>query len=417
MRRPMDTPACPADLKYTNRFQIIGTFLDGAPHSASQVAAITGLSRQTVKKSIHFFQDSGLLISDGKGSSTNVGGKPPELFILSRNKYFLCITLWPQEQHIRLLTIGNQTIDSISLSDPLPDSPEAAIDRMGTLALTLLEKNEVSLDALCAVSLSTAGILDYQTGCLKRSSQTPAWGSNVPLREYLLKYFPAPIRIFLENAGKMTARPFLLDPKLENKRVLVLFTTWGLSSCLIAKGRILSGKNSLIGEIGHMTVAPGDAEPCGCGSRGCLERLVSPKRIQALIRENRDRYPDAALLRLPLESITLREVFDASAGCDPLARYLADYLAGHFAAALRNISLVFDPDLVIFQGDYGYADPYFDSRLRSLLREFRYFPQEGPFDIRYDRRPLSQMDALGSFIALVQAYFEDPEVYMDQNPE
>lgn len=409
----MDTPACPADLKYTNRFQIIGTFLDGQSHSASAVAASIGLSRQTVKKSIQFFLDAGLLVSDGKGSSTNVGGKRPELFTLSRSKYFLCITLWPQEQRLRLITIGNQPVDSLQRFVSLPEDPAAAIDGVGTLAQELLHKHHISPEDLCAVSLSTAGILDYKSGRLKRSSQSPAWGSDIPLGAYLQKYFSHSTKIFLENAGKMTARPFLLEPELSSKRVLVLFTCWGLSSCLIEKGHILSGRNSLIGEIGHMVLRPSDEELCGCGSRGCLERLVSTGRIQSMIRQAQAQYPASALLRLPLNEVTPRDVFDASAACDPLARYLVDYLAYAFAVALRNISLVFDPDLIIFQGDYAYADPYFDTQLKKYLLEFRYFPPEGPFDVRYDRRSLDQMDALGSFIALVHHYFDSPEVYME----
>lgn len=58
----------------------------------------------------------------------------------------------------------------------------------------------------------------------------------------------------------MTARPFLLEKDLAGKRVLVIFACWGLSSCLIEKGRILGGKNSLIGEIGHMIIDPSDPE-------------------------------------------------------------------------------------------------------------------------------------------------------------
>ena len=417
MRRIINTPACPADLKYANRFQVIGSFLDGRPHSANDVAYATGLSRQTVKKSIQFFLDGGLLISDGKGDSTIVGGKRPELFALSRNRYFLCITLWPLEQHVRLITIGNQPVDTVSMAEPMPDNPEAAIDHLGTLAAALLERNHLSRRDLCAVSLSTAGTLDYKAGCLKYSSQSPDWGTNVPVAAYLRKYVGPDVPIFLENAGKMTARPFLLEPELENKRVLVLFTCWGLSSCLIEKGRILSGKNSLIGEIGHMIIAPDDPEPCGCGSHGCLERLVSSERIQALIRKERYRFPNASLLRLPLESLTLRDVFDASAGCDPLARHLVDYLAQNFATALRNICLVFDPDLIVFQGDYAYADPYFDVRLRKWLKEFQYFPADGPFEIRYDRRSLTQMEAQGSFIALVRYFFDSPELYKEPPAE
>ena len=45
------------------------------------------------------------------------------------------------------------------------------------------------------------------------------------------------------------------------------------------------------------------------------------------------------------------------------------------------------------------------------LSEFQYYP--GPFEIRYDQRPLAQMDALGSYIALVERYFDAPDLYLE----
>ena len=90
-------------------------------------------------KSIQFFLRSGLLVSAGKGDSTNLGGKRPELFTLSQEKYFLCITLWPQELRLHLFTIGKQLTDLISLTTPLPGDPRAAIDNVGQLAGRLLE--------------------------------------------------------------------------------------------------------------------------------------------------------------------------------------------------------------------------------------------------------------------------------------
>lgn len=407
------SPSLPADLKYSNRIQVIDSFLGGGALSANDISAEIGLSRQTVMKSIQFFLRNGLLTSIGKGNSTNVGGKRPELFTLSQYKYFLCITLWPQDLRLHLYTIGKQLVDSLSLTSPLPSNAKTAIDNVGRLAESLLQKNKIPLHDLCAVSLSTSGIVDYKTGCLKYSSQSPEWGTDIPLKEYLRPYFADGTLIFLENAGKMTARPFLLEPELSGKRVLVIFACWGLSSCLIEKDRILGGRNSLIGEIGHMIIDPGDPELCGCGGHGCFERLVSENRVRTLLAEKREQYPDSDLGKAALEDVTIPSLFAASAQNDALARTLVDYLATIFATALRNISLVFDPDLIVFQGDYAAADSYFDQQLQLHLREFQYYPADGPFDIRYDHRPLAEMDALGSYTALVQQYFDVPELYIE----
>ena len=54
--------------------------------------------------------------------------------------------------------------------------------------------------------------------------------------------------IFLENAGKMTARPFLLEKDLAGKRVLVIFACWGLSSCLIERGAFWGARTPSLGK-------------------------------------------------------------------------------------------------------------------------------------------------------------------------
>ena len=72
-RRDEGSPSFPSDLKISIRAQIIRSFLDGSSLIANDIAASTGLSRQTVMKSILFFVEKGVLATDGKGKSTNLG--------------------------------------------------------------------------------------------------------------------------------------------------------------------------------------------------------------------------------------------------------------------------------------------------------------------------------------------------------
>lgn len=410
MLNQTSTPSLPTDLKYANRLQVINAFLTGGTFCVNDIAALTGLSRQTVTKSVQFLLNNRLLTSIGKGTSTNVGGKRPELFSLSDSKFFLCITLWPNDFRFHIFTIGNVLVDSLSLSQPLPDNPRTLMDNSGQIARMLLEKNHISLSDLCAVSISTSGIVDYKKGLLKFNSQAPEWGTNIPIRDYLQPYFSPDTMIFIENAGKMTARPYLVEPELAGKRTLIIFACWGVSSCLIEKQHILSGKNSLIGEIGHMILDPNDPEECGCGSQGCFERFVSPRRLCQIAKTKQADFPDSVLFNGDVREIRIPELFAASSTGDSLADFLVEYLADAFALALRNISLVFDPDLVVFQGDYSNANELFDRTLRSRLQKFHYFPAEGPFEIHYDRRSLEDLNTYGSYIALSRQYFDSSEL-------
>lgn len=405
--------ALPSDLKYSNRIHVLEAFRDGGVCCANDISARVKLSRQTVMKAIQFFLYNGILVSAGKGDSTTIGGKRPDYYMLSPHKFFLCLTLWPQDLCLHLFTIGKTLVDSLCIAHTPAADPEAAIDSMIRLVDFMLEKNHISKSDICAVSLSTSGIVDRHNGHLKYNSQNPSWGTDIPLQQYLQAHFPAGTPVFVENAGKMTGRPYLRDQKLSDKRIMVILSGWGLSSCLIEKRHILSGRNSLIGEIGHMIIDPTDTEGCGCGGCGCLERLVSIERLRQMISLLREKYPSSTLLRGPTASLTMPEIFAASAAGDALSSYLVRYIAQRFGLALRNISLVFDPDLVVFQGDYAYADSLFDSQLREVLSSFRYYSAGTPFEIKYDRRSLLDLDAEGSYIALADLFFASPELYRE----
>lgn len=404
-------PTSTAQVRRANRIQVLRGFLGSGPRAAGDVAEQVGLSRQTVMKSIQFFLRTGLLVSGGKGESTTLGGKRPELFELTRDRFFLCITMWPEYLHIHLATVGGIAVADLVQREPLAGEPKQALARVGRLCAGLARDNGIRLDKVAAVSISTAGIMDYATGTLRYSSQSPGWGNDVPLTEYLRPWFPGETLIFAENTGKMAARPLLLEEDLADKRVMVIFSCWGLSGCLMDRGSILSGGNSLIGEIGHMTIDPNDPEVCGCGSRGCLERLVSARRLRELAARWTEEHPTSCLAEA--RELTVQQVFAASEQGDSLAQALSRYLGERFAVVLRNVSLVFDPDVVVFQGDYAHADELFRQTLLAHVEEFRYFPERGPFELRFDRRELAQMDTKGSLIALTQQYFGREELYTE----
>ena len=414
-RTDSSAPAMLNDLKVANRRRVISCFRRGAVTGAGDISQQTGISRPTVVKCIRFFLGTGLLVSQGKGKSTAIGGKRPETYALSGSRYFLTLALWPQEQRAFLFTIGHTLLGSITLPEALPETAEDTGRKAAALASRLLREQCVQPGDVCAVAVSTSGTVDRETETLIYSSHTPQWGTSVHLLDDLRALFGPGIPIYMENAAKMCARPFLLDPTLRRQRVLVLFTTWGLSGCMMERGHIMSGHNALIGEIGHMTLDPSDPEPCGCGSCGCFERLVSPTRMRRLVQERAHEFPGSSLPGRP--ELTIPQLFEASRAGDPLAVSLSRHLASHFAHALRNISLVFDPDCVILQGDYAAADEAFRTALSQALSGFRYFNGHMPFLLQDDRRPLSEMDAEGAFIALDHLYFGDAALYQDDSPE
>ena len=401
-------------LKVRNRKAVLGVFRDGGEYTISDIAKQTGISRQTIMKVIQFFTGKRLIDNTGKGDSTEYGGKKPELYALAANSLFLSIVMWPNNLILTLSDMRRRRIGMIHIDAPLPHTPDEAFAVLSKHARDLLSSHTSSAHDLYGITLSTSGIIDYDRGSLLFNSQQPEWGVDTPLLRYMRDIFGEDPVIVIENAGKMTGRTELTEGDFLDKRVVVIFSTWGLSACFIDKGRILSGSNSLIGEIGHMTVDPHYEEACGCGSHGCLEQLVSLEHIVGEVAARPAEHALSELAGLGAADITFADLFAASAKGDAFMRSIVKVLASHFATALRNITLSFDPDFVVFQGNYALADEFFCAQLKEQMSHFRYYQPKGPFEVRFDTRPLFNLDVAGSLNCLYDLYYQDPALYLDQ---
>jgi len=362
-------------------------------------------------KSIQHFIEKGLVISGGKGTSTESGGKKPELYSFACKQVLLTIALWPNLFKITLSHLNAKKIATFEMVTPIQKTAVEAFALVAERALGLLGEYGYETADLYGVSMSTAGIIDYEHGILKYSSMSPEWGNNIEIEKHLRTIFGERVELIVENAGKMAGRAELTVENIDEKRILVLFSTWGFSACFIERGRVLNGQNSLIGEIGHMVIDPHDAERCGCGSYGCAERLISKERICKMIKEQSEAYPGSSLLKIAENGLTHELLFEHSAQGDILAREIVVYLAKVFAGVIRNISLSFDPDIVVFQGDYAAADCFFIETLKEQLGNFRYYPKEGPFELQFDKRSLEELDFVGAVNFLQHRFFKNELLY------
>lgn len=406
------SPAVPSALKLRNRELILNCFRDHQEHTVADIVAKTGISKLTVMRAIQFFCAKNILESSGKGESTEQGGKRPEYFHFGCRKYLLTITLWPESLRLTLFNMQLEEVRRSSFSWIIPATPEIAFSFVREQSVSLLQQSGISAQDLYGVSLSTSGIVDYDTLVLKYSVHSPEWGTDIPVGAYLKEIFGEEPYYFIENAGKCISRTILTEQSDPTKRMLVLFTAWGLSGALIQDGKILSGRDSLIGEIGHMILDPADTELCSCGSYGCLERLVSIARLRKRIAL--DPPPsDSPLAKLPPEAITLNHLFFASQQGDTYARTYVTYLADCFSTMLRNVALVFNPETVVFVGDYSIADDFFDRRMRQQFDRFHYLATSTPMEVRYDTRMLPELDSRGGAISMVDHFFSDPTLYED----
>lgn len=392
--------AMPGDAKALNRQQMLRVISSGGVLTAAQIHQETGISRQTVMRTLQHYCELGVVKSVGFGASTSAGGKKPELFRFCDERKILCVNLWPNSISLGLCGLIGKVYELVTLPHELSDDLDQNLEDLRDLAVAYLTEHGMALENLYGVAMSIPGTVDYGTESLRYNSQAPGWGTDVAIARKIRSVMGEHLHYYVDNAGKAAGRALLMKhPEYERSRVMTFFTTWGVSSCLIERGHILNGKDSLIGEIGHMIISDGDDVVCGCGKRGCLESMVSIHRVRRLLQEK-------GMATEECEHMGFAELFARSAEGEAPAQAVVKYLAHCFAVALQNLSLGFNQEKVIFQGDFAMADENFDRQLKEELRQFRYYPRGALFSIEYDRSSLYEQAAQGAAGKMREQYFE-----------
>ncbi|MDO4484298.1 MAG: ROK family transcriptional regulator [Clostridia bacterium] len=400
MPQRMAKVALPRDVKWNNRQMVLSVLRNGSAVTANEIHQRTGLSRPTVMKALQEYCEAGIVRSLGLGSTTSLGGKKPELFAFADTRKLFSISIWPESVALSVCGLTQEVTDIAKYPGDWHLPIDEVFCRVDALIDDYLALRDITRDEIYGVSLSVPGSIDYDTLTLMYNVKVPEWGVNINMRPRLEKLFPKAGLLFLDNAGKAVGRELLLHRDSTEARLVSVFTTWGISACMIEKGHVLNGRHSLIGEIGHMIIDSNASEQCICGKRGCLESMVSLPVIRRRLKADGFETDD---------DFTIRQLFDLSQKGSEPCRKVSAYLAHCFAVALHNLAVSYNQDFVVFQGDFAWADEVFITRLKDELCAFLYFPEDNPFTIEYDQRDLMTLAAIGDIQRLKNSYFESIE--------
>lgn len=140
--------------------------------------------------------------------------------------------------------------------------------------------------------------------------------------------------------------------------VLGVYVGTGIGAGLIVDGKLVEGTTNCAGELGHTKVRWDDeAEPCACGSRGCVEAYCGGSYIQKRIVKELTALPaparsksSAIALAGGIEHINAGHVDQAAAEGDDWALGLWTEIAPLLAVALGNAVAILNPDTLLLGG-------------------------------------------------------------------
>lgn len=174
------------------------------------------------------------------------------------------------------------------------------------------------------------------------------------------------IKSYIENDANAAAygENWLGASKGFKNSVMVTLGT-GVGGGLIINGEILRGIDGTAGEIGHICVEP-FGEPCGCGSRGCVEQYSSATAILRLVREKELQYSKSELQNKT--RLTAADVYDAGKNGDELALEVFRTMGLYLGIALADLVNVLNPEIIVIGGGVAAGWDLFIHHVEDQIR-------------------------------------------------
>lgn len=202
---------------------------------------------------------------------------------------------------------------------------------------------------LAGIGVATAGTLNADEGIVAYAANL-GW-SEVSLGRKLEQAYGVPVR--LENDANAAAYgEWALGAGKGTKHCVYVTVSTGIGAGLVSSGKLIRGRDSSAGELGHITVDM-NGPRCPCGNVGCLELYASGTAIARKARELAAAYPDRAELLLAKagdSAITSRHVAEAAADGDDISLGLLREAGQALGNGMVSIIHVMNPEVIVIGG-------------------------------------------------------------------
>jgi len=145
----------------------------------------------------------------------------------------------------------------------------------------------------------------------------------------------------------------------------------GVGGGVVLDGKIVAGKNGGAGEIGHMTVEPGETVPCSCGKCGCLEQYTSARGVVRMAKVMLSQCDTPSKLR-GIEDFTSKHICELAAAGGHVALKIIDRFGDYLGRAMSYIACTVDPDIFIIGGGMSRAGDIVTGAALKYYRKYAF---------------------------------------------
>ncbi|NGO08020.1 ROK family transcriptional regulator [Streptomyces sp. HC44] len=258
-----------------NQAVVLDAIRTRGPVSRVELAALTGLTNQTVSNVVRKLLDIGLVTESGHAPS-NGGKRRTLLSPRPDGAYALGVHLDPDTAVIVLVNLAGEVIGSRRLRLATPSDPADVVDRVARAAVRLVARSEVDATRLLGLGIAAPGPIDGPTGTVVSPPNLPGW-DRVPLVEMFVAATGMPVALDNDATAAAIGERWI-GGKARAGSFLFVYLGTGIGAGIVLNNTVLHGDSGNAGEFGHMAVEPGD-RVCHCGGTGCLGPYCSPSAI------------------------------------------------------------------------------------------------------------------------------------------
>ena len=150
----------------------------------------------------------------------------------------------------------------------------------------------------------------------------------------------------------------------------------GVGGGVVVDGNIVAGANGGAGEVGHMTVEPGETVPCACGKYGCLEQYASANGIVRMAKVMLSQCDNPSVLR-NLKHFTAKDICDLARDGEEMAMDIVDRFGEYMGRAMSYVASTTDPDVFIVGGGMSRAGSIITDAMLKYYRKYAFHVSTG----------------------------------------
>ena len=323
-----------------NRSAILEIIRRESPISRTAIAKRLDVSLPTVMRIVDDLMDEGFVRPHGTTEWS--GGRRRSLLEFNADGHVVIgIDLGGTRMFGAIADLGGNILDEAETSHHGASAKES-FQRLVDLIDALLASPKLQGRQIRGIGVGAPGITRHKEGIVEWAHSLN-W-QNYPLKAGLAERYGLPIAV--DNDVNLAALGELWFGAGQNTQNMVFITIGtGIGAGIIIDGALYRGSREASGEIGHFV--PGrDFLEKRYTEFGALESLASGTGIAQRARQAlRDRRDPAEL-----QSLSIEDVFDAARQGQEWARTIVDEAVDYLAIAVANVSVSFDPELIVLGG-------------------------------------------------------------------